>query len=110
MVYVCTSWGDGMFFTAKGYEPEYLRRKKKHLHRAVYRLRIKVATLYNTLEIIESDGIVISDSARISELATSRNGRRASREVQEDRFFVSDAARSDGRPRVGRVVVRPAPA
>lgn len=55
MLYLCSSWANGAAFTAKGYEPEYFRRKNKHLDRKSYLFRAKIANLYDTLEVLETD-------------------------------------------------------
>jgi KaiC/GvpD/RAD55 family RecA-like ATPase len=62
-IYLCTAWFDHLIFTAKGFEPEKLRRKGKHgetmhLDRKVYFFRSSVANLYDTLQILEIDQYV----------------------------------------------------
>lgn len=55
MMFVCRSWMSGTGFTVKGYEPEHMRKKGKHLERQMYRLNVEMAGLYNTLEILAAD-------------------------------------------------------
>lgn len=55
MMFVCRSFMSGAWFSVKGYEPEHMRRKGKHLERQFYRLNVAVAGLYNTLEILAAD-------------------------------------------------------
>lgn len=72
MIFVCSSWADGILFIAKCYEPEHIRRPKKHMQRVFYRLNRTVAGLYDTLEIIDSDGDHVKDE-RIGAIAAARN-------------------------------------
>lgn len=75
MMFVCNSWFGAAVFTAKGYEPENMRRKDKHIQRVIYRFNAKVAKLYNTLEILEADGVHVGKGTRINELAQARNAK-----------------------------------
>lgn len=50
---VCRSWFNGLYFSAKFYEPESVGRRNKHTARIGYRMNKKVADLYDTLETIE---------------------------------------------------------
>jgi len=55
MMYVCRSFLTGALFAVKGYEPEHMRKKGKHLERQAYRMNTHIAGLYNTLEILAAD-------------------------------------------------------
>lgn len=55
IIYVCNAWFGGKQFTAKGYEPEYVRRKGKHIARKSYKFQLSNAELYDTLEILTPD-------------------------------------------------------
>lgn len=55
MMYVCRSFLTGALFAVKGYEPEHMRKKGKHLERLAYRMNTHIAGLYNTLEILAAD-------------------------------------------------------
>lgn len=88
MIYVCNAWFGAKWFSAKGYEPEYVRRKGKHIARRSYRFNLETASLYDTLEILTPDEHLGDEkqSARlekIHELAGSHNRRRlAARKAQ----------------------------
>lgn len=81
LIYVCNSWFSAAWFTAKGYEPEYVRRPKKNLARKSYRFRLELAQLYDTLEVLTPDEHLGDEkqSARldkINDLAGAYNRRR----------------------------------
>jgi hypothetical protein len=100
MMYVCASWFSAAFFTAKGYEPEHMRRKDKHIDRKVYRFNLKIAKLYNTLEILEADGVHVGKGTRISELAQARNAKNgAPTKAPIDRNAVATKLRNRGKGR-----------
>lgn len=80
MMYVCCSWFGGTCFTVKGYEPENMRIKDKHIDRKLYRINPKVAGSYDTMEMLEADGEHMGKGTRINELAQAHNAeRRAAR-------------------------------
>lgn len=55
IIYVCNAWLGAAYFSAKGYEPEYVRRKGKHIARKSYKFNLANAQLYDTLEILTPD-------------------------------------------------------
>lgn len=55
IIYVCNAWLGGGYFSAKGYEPEYVRRKGKHIARKSHKFKLENAQLYDTLEILTPD-------------------------------------------------------
>lgn len=77
MIYVCQSYFDGKYFSAKGYEPEKLRRKDQHIDRRGYRFDLAIASLYDTLEILELDDHVAAGSQITQAIGRARNERRA---------------------------------
>lgn len=81
MIYVCNAWLDGAWFSAKGYEPEYVRRKGKHIARRSYRFHLENAQRYDTLEIITpdehlGDEKVSANLGGIHDIAEKYQGRR----------------------------------
>lgn len=77
MMFVSRSFMSGAWFSVKGYEPEHMRRKGKHLERQFYRLNVDVAGLYNTLEILAADDhLMKSESmAKAHKVAAGYNAR-----------------------------------
>jgi hypothetical protein len=74
MIYICNSWYSGWWFSAKGYEPEKMRRKNQHLDRKGYRFDLGVAELYDTLEVLAADDhLVVGAMVRAHELADAHN-------------------------------------
>jgi len=77
MIYVCNSFFGGKYFSAKGYEPEKLRRKDQHIDRRGYRFDLAVAELYDTLEILELDEHVAGMGDEVTRaIGRARNERR----------------------------------
>jgi hypothetical protein len=84
MLYLCAAWANGAAFTAKGYEPEYFRRKNKQLDRKFYLFNAKIANLYDTLEVLETDeSIHKNDPLMLQGLAIAKvyNKRRRGEEL-----------------------------
>lgn len=81
IIYVCNAWFGSRWFSAKGYEPEYVRRVKKHIARKSYKFKLANAQLYDTLEIITpdehlGDEKVLANLAGIHGIAEKYQGRR----------------------------------
>jgi hypothetical protein len=55
LIYVCNAWFDHLAFSAKGYEPEKVRRKDQHVDRRFYFFSKYIASLYDTLEVLQVD-------------------------------------------------------
>jgi Zonular occludens toxin (Zot) len=79
LIYVCSAWFDHLFFVAKIYEPETVRRKDKHLGRLLYFFRSKVAVLYDTLEVLDVDEhLADAGMVRAMQVGRAYNERRRS--------------------------------
>lgn len=82
LIYVCHSYFDGLWFTARGYEPENLRKKDRkgknlHIDWQFYSFRRKIAQLYDTLEVLDADEHLRGDDmSRAREIAAGWNLRR----------------------------------
>lgn len=79
MVYVCRSFFEGRYFSAKGYEPEKLRKKGEHIDRRGYRLDLRVANMYDTLEILDVDDHVAKGMGAARAIGQARNTARLAR-------------------------------
>lgn len=107
MIYVCNAWFGAKWFSAKGYEPEYVRRKGKHIARRSYKFNLDTANLYDTLEILTPDEHLGDEkqSARldkITELAGAHNRRRlAARKAMsiDEVLEIADEIGLDANPR-----------
>lgn len=55
VVGVCESFFEGAYFVVTYYEPEKVRKPKAHIYKRRYRMDLKVAERYDTLETIEAD-------------------------------------------------------
>lgn len=63
-IYVCNAWFDHLAFSAKGYEPEKMRRKDQHIDRKFYFFKSRIAAMYDTLEVLEIDDHLLDDQAQ----------------------------------------------
>lgn len=82
IIYVCNAWFGSKYFSAKGYEPEYVRKAKRHIARRGYRFKLDNAKLYDTLEIITpdehlGDEKVSANLSGIHDIAEGYQGRRS---------------------------------
>jgi hypothetical protein len=86
-IYLCQSWMSGGFFTAKGHEPEKMRKKNQHLERVGYRFNLHVAELYDTLEVLSPDEHLMESAgmAKALEVGEAHNAGRRERCVHERR-------------------------
>jgi hypothetical protein len=73
IVYVCRSWAGGQWFSAVGYEPENMRRKNQHLDRQGYKLDLRIANLYDTLQILDVDEHLAKDKGMNLARAVAEN-------------------------------------
>jgi len=93
LIYVCNAWFDHLAFTAKGYEPEYIRKKNRHVDRKFYFFSPKVAALYDTLEILDVDEHLADGMGQARSIRTRYNARRnKAADATEERSSASTAA------------------
>jgi hypothetical protein len=81
IIYVCQSWGGGKMFTAHGYEPEKMRKHGEHIDRQMYRFDLKVANLYDTLQILDADEHLVKGDKEMQRTATLAAAYNAKRKV-----------------------------
>jgi hypothetical protein len=91
MLYLCSSWGGGIYFTAKGWEPEVFRRATKHVDRKGYFFNAKIANLYDTLEVLETDTSVHGADELMQDgllIGRAYNKRRRGEELTEEEIAI----------------------
>lgn len=75
LIGVCENWFGGRYFRVTYYEPENLRKPKKHLYKATYKFDINIAKRYDTRATVVVDEYSLKNDASADALrrATARH-------------------------------------